>query len=55
MKSNPSQLTKKRKLPEWAIGLIIIGVLIIGVSILAFAMSQYWCEPCKVIKTVGGK
>ena len=52
--SNPSQPIKKRKLPEWAIGLIIIGVLIIGVSILAFVMSQYWCEPCKVIKLIGG-
>lgn len=54
MKSNLTQPLKKRKLPDWAIGLIILAILIVGVSVLAFAMSQYWCEPCKVIKVIGG-
>jgi hypothetical protein len=42
------------KLPDWAIGLIVLGVLIVLVCVLAVFMSQYWCEPCKVIKFIGG-
>ena len=34
--------------------LIIIGGIILIVGAIALAMSQYWCEPCQVIKIIGG-
>ena len=51
--SNPIQnLSQNQR--NILIGVGIIVGLIILVGIAALVMRQYWCEPCKVIKIIGG-
>lgn len=51
LKSSHILNSHQRKL--LTIGVIAVGIIVI-VGAIALAMSQWWCEPCKVIKLIGG-
>jgi hypothetical protein len=51
LKLNPIQSLSQRKV---IIGIVLVLGLVIIIGSIAFAMNQFWCEPCKIIKMIGG-